>query len=603
MSIPYKAKDIDSKQKVVYLIYTDVIGSSTIDYKLTNSEISETILHPVLNWRKRVFIHQLKHLIANDIDIIAVKSVGDAIFFKATINRADENDKCIRLLNNVYTASQILDKNPAPDNDNSFIQVRTVVHRIDTVYSNLDITDELCAEIKNNKLIDRYCRLFIETLKSDIFGNEVNKAIRINGLAQDKAILATDAVVRTLAGSKYNKELVAYNDIPIGDLVFHSPVPILKLKGCYDHFDDNQNRASEQRDTPKKELLIVWQLEKRDTYEKSDDYPVLAREFKSYHLFRLINCQPENFSEQISSIDEVHHFSKEFLKLHFRPNKDDYFINRFHKLLAFYVHDIFSISPISFRRKSEKESRLYNAFNAIVQNVECKSDNRYKAIIKGQFSKLEINVESTTITINKSDDFHGNEERSFLPLLFISAYPNQEIASFAKQQFTVYQWKLPKFNNISVQPQSIPVHNRIVLNTHHLSKKMEANPDANSISLENKYILVFFAVYNKFLSLADLKEDLFSSFLGQHNSEDNYYPLLYGLMSGNIDGFIMYEITNDEESDKCKILESIMRKYFSPLSSSIYEKTYPLSIFLLEGCKEFPVLKKNINYAFQKNQL
>lgn len=585
------------KEPPAYLIYTDVLGSSKIDYVIQSSDNdktefektakkeTQTKIDKILNWRKKTFTHQLKSILNSDYNCFVVKSIGDALFIKVTEIPEDKEEEkilCTKILEMVYNAS--LEQVIVDDANEIKINIRTVVHKVINHKTNL-LLDYNDIFMQPTHIQKQKCNLFIKTLQKDIFGNEVNKAVRIQDLVKGKAILVSDNIVKLFASDEvYLGRINTYENISINNsLYFHSPVPILFLKGCYDYIKEEGSR-----------LLTVWQLANSRVIGP-DTKSTLAIEFKSYQMFRMLNCnfKDDSFVNIKIDIDKIiKEINSSFFYLKKRieeeqtvENINRYFINKFHNALIFKIYDFYSLSPIDFTRKDcANDTDIRKNIEELVPNFET---------IKGKQSILNISIlDTTSIEVTKSV-INTKNTKNFIPILLFSAFPSQKYASYGKK-FLQDEITVEGYSRISIQPQTIPIHEKVNISKY-FQNELNREPDVNSVKIDGKFILVFFGVHN---ATDDADSDKIFNEIDHTNFDEDYKIIAYGLMPGNIDGFILYKLINPNSTfmngQKCNIIAKILTKFYKYPSSSVYKHTYPLSLFLLESIEDYTPIKTNI---------
>jgi len=178
-------------EEVVYLVYTDVVGSGKLD------------LDPkkVVQWRKKTFLKQLRSLL-NPEKSLVLKSIGDALFVLYDgVNKSDEEGIIKEILCCIHEAFVNTQK--------PFI--RAVVHRI--------TEHKRGREIKNylGKMINKQSNMkyLTDTLEKDIFGKEVNRAARILSLVHAPAILVSQDVANQIDPEANKKAIQGLSiDVP-----------------------------------------------------------------------------------------------------------------------------------------------------------------------------------------------------------------------------------------------------------------------------------------------------------------------------------------------------------------------------------------------------
>ncbi|MBM4141764.1 MAG: adenylate/guanylate cyclase domain-containing protein [Nitrospira sp.] len=206
-----------NKKEVVYLVLTDAVGSSELDNRLDPIE-----------WRKCAFKNQLGCLLSSNSNSLALKSVGDALFVIYEVNgNKSKEDKIVKEI--LYCVWKAFERTK---NDDAFkIPIRCAIHRI----TDHKKGDGIARDLESLQTSGDKSHL-VEALKKDIFGKEVNRAARILSLVHNPTILVSEAIVNMI-NPNANKIALDFKPIEFKynnqRLIFHSPVPVLYMKGVF----------------------------------------------------------------------------------------------------------------------------------------------------------------------------------------------------------------------------------------------------------------------------------------------------------------------------------------------------------------------------------
>jgi len=550
-----KKSIVDTKGEIVYLVYTDVKGSTNLDKKCDP-----------IKWRIEAFCKQLEHLLSLT-HSLALKSIGDALFviYEDANNRKKEEELIKEILYGVWQATQKVSYN------NQNINIRAVIHRIVGHKRGNAIATKLT---KINTNGDKTC--FQDILKKDIFGNEVNKAARILSLNHGSCVLLSEEIVKII-----NNKAVDYakqgKNIDFGykgmKFILQSPVPILTMKGVF-------NCLKSRRFSP----CVVWELNTKEAHS-------LATEFKSSQALRLILVRLKNAEDISQKRDKIIDETLKKLSID-NPN----LVLRFYLDMLWKVIDYFIFHDAEFKRIDSKiDSENYlESMKQIVTKIQF-IDN--KATIPGQAGELIISADQATIGNVTYIEKNTGDKAFLVSLLGFTSYPD------INHGICVRRFLSNDSNRnliATIEPQSIEVYRTIMFNSKIVKKYINKDPGSTDFHafLGKKCILFIFQIYFPYLHQSDNLRDLFN---GVEEIDENLEMGFYGLTTGLTDGFVLYICKDNKTWDKDG-LPSILKKLVSIRNAkSFYQKIYPIAIFVLEEYAEFVAQKKNITYLKNLN--
>lgn len=530
-------------EEVVYLVYTDVVGSSELDKE------SEK----VIKWRKKTFFTQLKSLLGPDQSLV-LKSIGDALFILYDSINKDVEENFVKEI--LYYLHKAFVKTIKPS-------IRAVVHRI----TNHKRGKEIKTYLQRCKNKQKNMKYLTDTLEKDIFGKEVNKAARMLSLVHAPAILVSQDVVNQIS-KQADEKAIKGESINVNyrrkKLILHSPVPVLYMKGVFNYHDEKASRIP----------YVIWELGViKDA--------TLAPEFKLNQTFRLITARLSNAVMLANRRDEILQITME--KLSF-GNPD--LALRFYVDMLWEVTDYFIFQNPEFERK-ERQIKRNNYLNSL-SNLISKTPPENNIQIEGQAGKLTINF--NTCSIDKLTYSAGGvpDKEFVISLLVFTSFPDishqnqiRKLLSRENQSGLVKE----------IEPQSIQIYQSIKFGGKFIKGLDTGQVFDNFSGFSGKTsILLMFQVYFECLKDAD---NLASLFEGVEKIEDNNLTVAcYGLTAGLIDGFVLYSIDTWEAG-----LKSILTKFIAVTDAKdFYYKISPVAAFILKPSCNFSTLKNNIRY-------
>ncbi len=524
------------EKEELFLVFTDVVGSTVLDAKGDSS------------WRISSFTKQLSSLLSID-NSLALKSIGDALFI--IIRKNIEKDKvklCREILARTYEA--YLKVKETDTNDSLMkqpVKIRAVVHLITGHKSGKDIAKE----IENSSINEKKFKILTQSLRNDIFGTEVNKAARIQSLVKKDAILVTEEIAKLIQNDEsfYFSKLKNLHplefDFDERNFILHSPVPVTRLKGL-EHINVHLP-------------VIVWQLNENFRYDNNDikrDIPVLSVEFKFHQVLRFLMV---GLKRRIQ-FEEIEIASKQISEL-IKPLDND-IVSKFYNDLIWDVIDEIEISAINFKRYSINDKKEL----PIVRQT----------LFSGTYFAIKRNGTQFELIngANKKNKNYGTN--LIISHMILCSYPSKEIADINRELFekNKTEKELIKY----IEPQTLDIYKPITILEY----------EVNKVS-DDYFIMLFFGVYIQKLSEANDQKKLFEG-INSNEHFNNPKPVIYGLNTGLVDGFVLYRINTDtiKNNKICEIygepLNNLLNQYFpSYLDNTFYTKTFPISIFLLKN--------------------
>lgn len=368
----------EKDEDVVYLVYTDVVGSTKLDKK------------DPIEWRKKSFGEQLDSLLSLENSLV-LKSVGDALFviYEGKDRGLSEQELIKKILYSVWKSFNTADDQA---------RIRAVVHEIKGHQRGAKIAKYLSKQYTKGHKDN-----FLEALEKDIFGKEVNKAARILSLVHKPAILVSENVARKITPSA-EECATKGNPIPFSlndqDFVLHSPVPVLYMKGVFDFLEDKDKKP-----------CVVWELGTNPT-------PTLASEFKSIQAFRLMTVQLKNATELSEKGNQIATEVLEELSLNSPDIKLRFYID-----MLWNVIDTFVFQDISFERKDREIDK--NNFLKSLNLLISKGQNCNGGLqIGGQAGKLDIIANKDCIKQSIYDEKEIPHKDNATSLLAFTSFPD-----------------------------------------------------------------------------------------------------------------------------------------------------------------------------------
>jgi len=519
----------------IFVIFTDVVDSCKQD-KNSKSNFIE--------WRKDSFFKQLhKFLVKKEREVI--KSVGDALFVKSTFTGSPSKLDVEYLLKGLVDIFQECKKDKA---------VRITIHCLDKQYEHGVKLAEALEGTTLSTCGNKSVLSFINGLRSDLFGTDINKAARIQGLAKKPTILVTEDVVKLLK-IKADCKSHEFNGCKL-----HHPVPVTYLKGIFDYSEKNKKGVES------KKYIKVWEL----SSSNADNNLVLSQESKQFHVLRFLNAvvdftspdddTPENRSNVINEIYKEAN-SKIF---EIEERKE---LQQFHTDIKYIIHDIFRFSKIDFTRPSSNKS-CASPFDNFKEFRKIKNT---EIVISSLLNTLKVTGDSNgKLNCTMSQKKFPNKTLSFIPYLLLASFPNQETASKLR---SIYSYKASEVLGSDkvkiIEPQTIQLYKHV-----NISNSKEESRVSNELN-----ILLFFGVYNEHIDAAD-EEKLYSQ------CEISLMEVFAkGILSGLVDGFIIYKTSRNT---MLKDISQILNKLFAQNSTknkSFFDYVFPISIFTISAEK------------------
>lgn len=615
------------EKKAVYLVITDVVGSCDLDRKIGSNG-------SILKWRDECFKRQLSKLLTLD-EALALKSIGDALFiiYEVPYRSELENRKlATKILNYLWKAFDevktkcIIEAQGTPydkeDEEKLEVKIRAVVDRIEGCERGKKIAEHLEKLKQRRKKLGNIDFLKL-TMAKDVFGNEVNRAARILSLVRQPAVLVSDDVAKQI--KEDTKEYAKKGKpIPIKrvgkDLILHSPVPVLYIKGISDTDEDQPREDSENangngttEDKQNEEVVssyIVWQLGK----EKVNAEAVLAPEFKQNQAFRIINTflkKPISGGEdsletkrkkilcEASSILGLDNPSLEFL---------------FYCDFLWLIEDYYIFRNPSFDRDTRDRINSEDYFQTLGFLTDDKPltrkkgdpANTQKYRIKGQLT--DIIITTAKEAIRDIDIIRREKAKKFFnPILVFTSHPDVKHRSRVRKDFFSKKREISDDDIISaLKGVSIPLYKGLRFNLNIFTKIPLSNKPRSEFydgfSRNNCNILLLFQVYFDSLEEGD-SQALFAGLDSDAVNHSGLYYLCSGLTPGIMDGFVIYDTDNWKDG-----VDSILQNLIIPEPKvSFYKKIRPIAIFILEYRNNYfegyYPLKKNLQYLIKVKEL
>ncbi len=552
-----------SSEEVLYLIFTDVVNSCEKDNCRTSNP---------LEWRKETFYNQLTKLLLQD-GSTALKSIGDALFVTVP------NSECKETLANLIEAFI-----SCKESSTHAVNIRAVIHKIPIGKENLK-GKEIAEKIKEIEGSETKAGHLINSLPKDIFGIQVNKASRLLSLLQEGAVLLTQDVVEDLKEDEY--ELDENNKIRIeskkGKVYYiHTPVPINFLKG----FEKGKYKEEDSKNdiVSNSSPFLVWHLTEKGIANEAR----LAIEYKERHSFRLLMTNLHEV-EDVSKNNKI--IQDEVLDALSINNESFKFYTNF----CWNVYDYFEIEDINFSRLSKKEFGCVDRFPDIYNN---KPFGR-------QLHKLSIRISKTTLSATFNMDEGKKEQDFILPVIVMDSYPKKVSSHINRSLYQANQENCDfltkddvKIN--SIEPQTIDIFEEIYLN-----EKIE------NFNNENNFLLVFFRYFFDKINVCDEKlQKIFSlrDILIDKKSKKYIRSIFCGRISGMVDAFVLYELTNQPSDLDNNVWEEVISKYLEynfkqkslleadRTQENFYSCSYITSLFLLKGNNKFKQTAENFKF-------
>lgn len=529
------------KKEVVYLVLTDAVNSCKLDKELKP-----------IQWRQFTFKNQLKCLLSSkSIPSLALKSVGDALFviYKPKGNESKENEIVKEILYGVWNAFE-----STRNDKNNEVPIRCAIHRIIDHEKGDKIASHLESSLKETSGNKTH---LIEALKEDIFGKEVNRAARILSLVHNPAILVSEDIVNIIDQNANDKDLdsqIIKFEHNNESLIFHSPVPVLYMKGVFDLDEIKVN----------KKPYVVWELGKNEE-------PTLMPEFKCHQALRLITVRlkgPQKLSEEIKNITKD---TLENLSLLKPDIKLKFYIDMLWK-----IEDYFIIRAPSIERIRREGTIVADNYLKSLENLFSTKETEGNIRKDGQVRQLIINANRERI----EEITYGNpvpNKEFLIPLLAFTTFPDFE--HLTRTRSLLSREELSNSSITEIKPESIEIFGNIKI-------------DNNLINKKGKNILLLFQVFSSDIEEAENLKELFKNV---KVIEDHQFRVVcYGLTRGFTDGFVLYTCQSEQDNWN-EGLKSILSKVIGDTKAkSFYHKIYPIAVFILEQVSEFPSLERNI---------
>lgn len=200
------------------IIVTDMCGSTNIAEQNKNKQ------NFIYDFYSNAFHKQLALICAQDFKWKIIKSTGDGLLITSTMEE-DNPDSLFEFLNLIH---ELFIK--FKDGKDSLPPLRVMAHHC-TVDSQNIVTDIEIKELENTMVIKNYS-LFSDTLKTDIFGPQVNLLFRLSQTIIGSHFIISDDLVKLLAlNSPLANQFLMKKAFQLGNLLFGPPIPITHFKG------------------------------------------------------------------------------------------------------------------------------------------------------------------------------------------------------------------------------------------------------------------------------------------------------------------------------------------------------------------------------------
>jgi hypothetical protein len=512
-------ENLNTNTEKVFVIFSDVFRSYDHDNTLSD----------LISWRKVNFINQLSHFL-NSRGVV-VKSFGDALLIKTVFNASPSNDEVESLLSKLVKVYEEFAGNTA---------IKLTIHVLGNRYAHgekiaADLQSALGEEYEHEFFPD-----FIKSLKADLFGSDINLAAKVQEFINKNAtILVSDDVVKllNLAPDKTRYEFKG--------CTLYSPVPLSYLKGI---------------STP---YIKVWELSK-----SGRERHILAQESKQYHIIRFLNADLDfrnlDLKNPINELIEsvyVDSYHKVFTA---RKNE----VLEFHTDITFKIQDTYRFKKIDFNR----DSNLLAANMPIDNYKAFRGEMDFQNPIESLINELRILDDGAgrldcKITPKGYKDL-SNAIISFIPLLSLCSFPNQETSMRLRKLYEVEQNLNETSTVLRIEPQTIEVYQYIDITNGSYKKE------------DRIYLLMFFSVYRDHIDIADDRTSLFKD-VSLYRAPK---VCSKGILVGLVDGFVIYESScEDLEKDITSLLNLLFAKMpENARYQSFYDYVFPISIFTLK---------------------
>lgn len=210
-------KSINDGSKMI-IIVTDMCGSTNI------AEQNKSKPNFIYNFYSKAFHKQLAFICGQNFDWKIIKSTGDGLLITSTMKENNPNDliEFINLIHELFIKFK--------DDNDCLPPIRVMAHHCILDSQNI-VTDVELKVLENTITINNYA-LFSNTLRTDIFGPQVNLLFRLSQTIIGSHFIISDDLVKILVEkSDLFEHFLKKKAFSLGNLLFGPAVPLTHFKG------------------------------------------------------------------------------------------------------------------------------------------------------------------------------------------------------------------------------------------------------------------------------------------------------------------------------------------------------------------------------------
>jgi len=515
----------------VVIVITDELESVSKDKSANNKQ-------ELVERRKELFVKQVKSLVEPGSGWTVIKSVGDSLIIRLDLTKgqlAKSLKCCLRSLLNAQTL--LYNKN---EDATKAGPIRIAVH---FTYLEKIVTGQELKPLKK-ALQDRkmpsgvILEPFLNSIEYDIFGSDMNRAARLASIPEKGLFVVSDEVMDNLCNKK-QKETDSPLELKLDRKTFAwaRAFPLTDIKGF--------TKYTYRFPWP------IWEIIPHKTNQNSLFY--LGPQLKELQAIKVVVAKLHTVEAKTLAVQS-------FQKI-LRDNRCPLYVDLVFKIK--HHHELFA--SVRNRKFDEQIAALKDKIAALKDKITAPKN---KAVIW----KEEISEEIAGL---------------ISCYIMFTSVPNIRVNRQLREYFAPKDAKNPEW---SFQLVSYDIYESFKINSC-----LKENKDLTSCKY---FFLLLFQIRNDFAKDADNLRRFFEEKQEEplliQNGYGDILPFAYGLIEGDVDGFVLFG-ANGRGTNLAERLREIIQNNVL-LASGFFTKVAPISLYELEPLRMNKDKKDNLEY-------